>query len=139
MPQGILKGQREYFSAPWGAGGWTAATAKVRRPMGLLKCSMDRMEKRFRSVQSGQESRIYQVPTVGNNSPLIIAAGADYVPCRVEITAEPTLPVHPYAKQQSSQVVNRFAAIPAQSRTAHADDTALAGLRRRLPLVKARI
>jgi hypothetical protein len=62
-------------------------------------------------MQSGQESRIHQIPPAGYNSPLIIDPSADHVPCRVEITAEPSLPVHPHTKLQDRKVINRFTAV----------------------------
>jgi len=63
-------------------------------------------------MQSGQESRIHQIPPVGYNSPLIIDPGADHIHGRVEVTAEPSLPVHPHPKLQDRKVINRFTAIP---------------------------
>jgi hypothetical protein len=94
---------------------------------------MDRLQQRQGALEPSDKGGICQVPARGNHGAAVVAAGADHIFCRVEITGKPAFSIHPHAEKQRRQIVNRFAAIPAEGGAAHADHAALARLSSCLP------
>jgi hypothetical protein len=83
------------------------------RPVGLLQRFMDRLQQRQGTLEPSDKGGICQVPARGNHGAALVAAGADHISCRVEITGKPTFSIDPHSEKQSRKIVYRFAAIPA--------------------------